>query len=167
MIAAYPDAQVTTNQWGAVIGVEDAPRGISVDWFHDFYGGFTTVSMEIFFPREPAPPQELITRLVDIELMANKNKGQREIRALLPVRNEKELAAAGATVSATWVLPDGSSQPVEDVTSSSGYAYFELLGVPRGTYTLIVDDVVLDGYSFDRENSGSQRQYQDQITGQK
>ena len=153
VIAAYPDAQVTTNQWGAVVRVQDAPSGISVDWFHDFYGGFTTVTIGIFLPSDPAPIPEQITRLIDIELTAKKVKGQREIRALLLLRNEKQLAAAGATVSATWIFPDGSSQTVTDVTSSSGYAYFELLGVPRGSYTLIVDDVVLDGYRFDQANS--------------
>lgn len=69
------------------------------------------------------------------------------------VRDETQFVAEDATVSATWILPDGSRQSVEDVASSSGYAYFELLGTPKGAYTLIVDDVVLDGYRFDRENS--------------
>ena len=61
--------------------------------------------------------------------------------------------AAGATVFATWLFRNGTQQAVQDVTSGTGYAYFELLGAPRGAYTLIVDDVVLDGYRFDRENS--------------
>jgi hypothetical protein len=40
------------------------------------------------------------------------------------------------------------------VTSSSGYAYFQLSGrLSRGTYILSIDDVTLAGYVFDRESS--------------
>jgi hypothetical protein len=53
----------------------------------------------------------------------------------------------------SWTLPDGSSQAAEDLTSSSGYAYFEIDNAARGSYTLRVDDVVLDGHTFDRDNS--------------
>ena len=153
VIDAYPNARVTTNQWGAIIRVEDAPLGVSINWHHDFYGQFTTVNIQIFFPREPAPLPEQITRVVDIDLQASKGKGRREVRALPLVRNEQELAAAGATVFAAWILPDGTRQPVQDDTSSSGYAYFELPNARRGTYTLVIEDVVLDGYRFDAENS--------------
>jgi hypothetical protein len=153
VIDAYPNARVTTNQWGAIVRVEDAPLGVAVNWHHDFYGQFTTVNIQIFFPREPAPLPEQITRVVDIDLQASKSKGRRTITALPLVRNEQELAAAGATVFATWIGPDGTRQAVEDVTSSSGYAYFELPKARRGTYTLVIEDVVLDGYRFDAQNS--------------
>ena len=32
------------------------------------------------------------------------------------------------------------------------YAYFEIINASRGTFSLSVDDVVLDGYRFDRDN---------------
>jgi hypothetical protein len=89
-----------------------------------------------------------------IDSTAAKSRGRREIRALVQVQNEQELAAGGATVSATWTFPDGASQAVQDVTSSTGYAYFELAGrLDRGTYVLTVDDVTLADHVFDRTGS--------------
>lgn len=153
VITAYPDAQVTYNQWGAIVSVEDARQGIRINWHYNFYGDFTTVNIQIFFPREPAPPRELLTYVNDIDLSASKTRGGRTVRALVQVRDDRDLAAADAAVHAAWVLPDGSSQAVEDVTSGSGYAYFEIAHAKRGSYTLTVEDVVLDGYRFDAANS--------------
>jgi hypothetical protein len=42
---------------------------------------------------------------------------------------------------------------VEDITSSSGYAFFEIRNVRRGTYRLIIADVVLAEHQFDAANS--------------
>jgi hypothetical protein len=41
----------------------------------------------------------------------------------------------------------------ESVTFGSGNAYFEINDVPRGTYTLTVEDVVLEDHRFASENS--------------
>ncbi len=69
------------------------------------------------------------------------------------VQDDRDLAAPGASVLATWVYPDGSTQAVQDITSSTGYAYFEISSARRGTYALRVDDVVLDDHRFDRDSS--------------
>lgn len=153
VIEAYPNGQVTYNQWGAIVAVEDAPQGVRVNWHHNIYSGFTTVNIQIFFPREPAPPRELLTYVNDIDLSASKGRGGRTVRALVQVRDDRDLAAAGAVVQAKWVLPDGRIEAVEDATSGSGYAYFEIAKARRGEYTLIIEDVVLDGYRFDSANS--------------
>ncbi len=156
VVAAYPDARVTYTSWGTIYSVMAYEEGIGVLWAPNFYRGTTHVHMWIFAPRAapPEPPEpELLTRVTDIDLTATKVKGKREIRALVRVQNERSLAAGGATVFARWSNPDGTTQAVEDATSSSGYAYFEIIGAPRGTYTLTVEDVVLDGYEFDRDNS--------------
>lgn len=153
VIAAYPEAAVTYNQFGGVYRVVDYEQGFEVIWAPDFYSGRTHVNMAIFFPRSAPPIPEKLTRVTDIELRAKKSKGKRRLSALVQIRNESELAAAGATVMAIWVLPDGSTQPVMDVTSMSGYAYFELVGVRRGGYTLRIDDVVLEEHRFDVDNS--------------
>jgi hypothetical protein len=42
---------------------------------------------------------------------------------------------------------------VIDDTTDDGWAWFQLTGVKGGHYTLTVDDVALDGYRFDLENS--------------
>jgi len=154
VIAAYPDAQVTYNSFGGIYRVVDAPQGIEILWSPDFYHGTVHVSMAVFAPRPPAPLPVLQTHVESIDLMLAKNKGQRELRGLVYVQNERQLAAAGATVSATWTFPDGSVQHVQDITSGSGYAYFELLGrLDRGTYVLTVTDVALTDYIFDQSGS--------------
>ena len=54
---------------------------------------------------------------------------------------------------ARWTFPDGTTQAAESVTFGSGNAYFEINNVPRGTYTLTVEDVVADGREFDSDRS--------------
>jgi hypothetical protein len=151
--AAYPNAEVTRNQWGAIVRIKDYPLGIEIVRSPNFYIGTVSVTMAISVPGSAPPPVEKLTRVTDIELTARKAKGRRQIRALVKVENETTLAAAGATVRATWKYPDGSAQPVVDITSLSGYAYFEILWAGRGRYTLRIDDVVLDGHRFDAQNS--------------
>ncbi len=153
VIAAYPNAQVTYNPWGSVLQVKDYQLGVGVNWSYDFYTGTTSVSMAISFPSTPPPPRETLTRVSGIELTSNKTKGQRQVTALVRVQDDRGLAASGATVSAAWSLPDGSILRVEDVASSAGYAYFEILDAGRGTYTLNIDDVVLAEHRFDAANS--------------
>jgi hypothetical protein len=154
VIAAYPQAQVTYNIFGQVYSVVDAQQGIEIIWALDFYSGRTHVSMAIFGPYQPPPPAPQQVHVASIDLTASKDKGQRAITALVQVQNEQDLAAPAATVAATWTFPDGTSQAVQDVTSSSGYAYFQLSGrLSRGTYTLTIDDVTLADYAFDQANS--------------
>lgn len=152
--AAYPEAQITYNMFGDIYRLVDAEQGIEIVWALDFYNGTTHVSMAIFEPRPPAPEPVPETHVVGIDLSAGKGKGQREVRALVQVRNEREVAAVGAVVRATWTLPDGSTVAAQGETSSSGYAYFELASrLGRGTYTLTVDDVVLADHSFNAAGS--------------
>lgn len=151
--SAYPNAEITYTLWGSVYRITDYGQGIEIIRSPNFYSGTVSVSMAIFNPGVAPPAPEKITRVADIELSAKKVKGKREIRALVKVENETTFAASGANVLATWVLPDGSLQPVLDKTSGSGYAYFEILNALRGNYTLLIDDVELTEYRFDRDNS--------------
>jgi hypothetical protein len=151
--AAYPDAEVARNQWGVIVRIKDYPLGIEINRHNDFYSGTVRVSMAIFVPGPAPPTPEKLTRVTDIELTTRKVRGQRQVRALVRVQNERDLAAGGADVLATWIAPDGSTLPVMDITSMSGYAYFEILQAERGTYSLRIDDVVLDAHRFDLDNS--------------
>jgi hypothetical protein len=154
LVAAYPNARVTRNQWGGVITVTDYSLGIQFrrDWIL-YSSGEVIVTGSIFYPREPPPLPEQITYVYTIDLTAMKNKGKRRIRAFVGVRNETQLAAKGATVFARWTFPDGSTPAAESTTSLSGYAYLEINDIPRGTYTLTVEDVVLADRRFDSANS--------------
>jgi hypothetical protein len=155
VIAAYPDAQVTYNQWGGIYSVVDHEQGIEVIWSPDFYAGTTHINMAIFYPRTPPPPREKTASITDIDLTANKVKGQRQITAQVQVQDDRGYGAPGAIVYAHWMFPDGSTYAVQDTTrgSSGSFAYFVINVSRRGTYTLIIDDIVLDGYRFDRDNS--------------
>lgn len=154
VIAAYPNAVVTYNPvFGTIESIEDRALGILVDYSFEYLSGTLSVNMLIRFPSESEPVPEKETHVTDIDLTARKVKGDRQVRAYVRVEDEQGRSASGATVFATWVFPDGSIQAVEDLTSSTGTAYFEILDGPRGTLTLRIDDVVLDGYRFDRENS--------------
>lgn len=155
-IAAYPNATVIYNPtFGNIESIEDRELGILIDYSFQYLSGTLHVSMSISFPSDPLPDPEPepITRVSDIELSLNKVKRNRQVRALVRVQNEWDLAASGADVLATWVYPDGRTEQVVDQTSGSGYAYFEILDAPRGSMTLVIDDVVLEGHVFDRDNS--------------
>lgn len=153
IIAAYPDAYITYNSFGGLYSVIDYQQGIVILWVPDFYNGTTHVQMSIRYPGDPPPPPENLLRVTDIDLTAGKGRGQRRAQALVRVENELGQSMSGATVSAYWTYPDGSAQTVEDATSSSGYAYFEIVGIRRGFYELTIDNVALDGFTFDSENS--------------
>jgi len=154
VIAAYPNAVVTYNPvFGNIESIEDRPLGILVDYNFDYLSGILSVNMVTRFPSDPLPVPEKETRVTGIDLTAKKVKGNHQVRALVRVEDERGLSAFGANVMVTWVFPDGSTQAVSDLTSSTGYAYFEILDAPRGPLTLRVNDVVLDGYRFDRANS--------------
>jgi hypothetical protein len=153
VIDAYPDAVVAYTSWGSVYSVTAYEQGFSVIWIPNFYSGTTTVRMGIGYPRPAPPPVELRTVVSDIDLTVLKTKGVRQIRAFVKVEKHTTLAAYGADATATWTYPDGSTHPVQANTSNSGYAYFEVNDAARGSYTLTIDDVVLDGHRFDRDNS--------------
>jgi hypothetical protein len=134
VIAAYPNAVVTYNSvFGNIVRIEDRPLGIVVNYSFDYLSGTLSVDMVIRFPSDPLPVPEKETHVTDIDLTAAKVKGNRQLRALVRVEDEQGSSARDATVS--------------------GYAYFEILDAPRGLLTLRVDDVVLEGYQFDRANS--------------
>lgn len=158
VIDAYPNAEVTYHNGDYVYAVVDTELGIHILRPWNFYGGFATVRMSIFNPYPsppPPPPVEKTTRIVDIDLSAKKVKGQRQINAQVQVRNETGYGAPGATVIASWEFPDGSTYTTQDNTrgSSGSFAYFSIDVPSRGMYTLHIEDIVLDGYRFDAENS--------------
>jgi hypothetical protein len=154
VIAAYPDAEIT-YRFGGLYSVVDYQQGIQVLWVPNFYRGTTTVYMSIRYPSDPPPPpQEHFSRVTDIGLTANKVRGQRQIQASVRIQDELNRAVPEATVSVVWIFPDGNTQVEAAATSnSSGYAYFEIVDIPRGEYVLMVEDVVREYFTFDSENS--------------
>ena len=123
--------------------------GFSVSWNTDYLSGFTSVRMSIFEPRDPPPPREPSVNVSEIRMDLYKRKVLADVRVL----NDLNWKVRGAEVYATWTLPDGSTRFVEGTTDSFGLAMFVIEKARKGTYTLTVDDVVLEDHPFDAENS--------------
>jgi hypothetical protein len=155
VIAAYPDAEINYSGFGGLYSVIDYQQGIQVLWVPDFYRGTTHVYMSIRYPSDPPPPpQEHFSRVTDIDLTARKIKGKRQINAAVRVQDELNRAVPAAAVSVVWLYPDGITQTeATATTNSSGLAHFGIADIPRGEYTLTVENVVREYFTFDSANS--------------
>lgn len=149
VIAAYPNAAVTYNSFGAILEVRDHALGIQINWVHDIYTGLTTVNMAISAPSDPPPPREMRTIVTDIDMYTSKQRGDRRVNAQVRVQDDLTFAASGAQVFATWQFPDGSNLDVIGTTSSAGWVTFQVERMGRGVYTITIHNVVLAGHAFD------------------
>jgi len=61
-------------------------------------------------------------------------------------------AVRSAMVSAFWTMPDGSTVSRTAYSDRKGVASFTAYG-GSGTYTLIVQNIIKAGYTFDADNS--------------
>lgn len=67
----------------------------------------------------------------------------------LRILDEEDQPVDGATVSAEWTLPNGSTRTRQATTSSWGLAWFWTWSLQSGTYQICVTDVTMDGYVYD------------------
>lgn len=74
------------------------------------------------------------------------------VRGTVVVKDGDNTAVAGATVSVTWDLPDGTTLSQTATTNGRGRANFSATD-GEGTYTLTVTDIDASGYVFDPDNS--------------
>jgi hypothetical protein len=151
VMAAYPNATINYQSmfdWS----IDDPALGIHIDYHTSYLTGALSVSMGISFPvTDPPPPEEHYVRVAEIDLQALKRHA---VSASVRVVDDLDRNAYGAAVSGIWRLPDGSQRSVSGETNSFGTVKFDLGKLKRrGTYTFIIDEVVLEGYSFDSENS--------------
>lgn len=123
--------------------------GFSVSWHTEYLNGFTSVRMSIFEPREPPPPREPSVNVSEIKMDLYK----RQVLGAVRVLNDLNWRMHGAAVFATWTLPDGSTRTVEGTTDSFGVAMFVVNKARKGTYTLTINDVVVEDHPFDTEDS--------------
>jgi len=155
-IAAYPNATVIYNPtFGNIESIEERSLGILIDYHFNYLSGTLSVSMAISYPTgspppPPPPTEEHFVRVTAIDLAANK----RNLTATVQVLDELDQAAVSATVQATWTLPNGQQQSVSGQTDGFGVVEFRLnKDRRRGTYTIRIDDVALDGFNFDADDS--------------
>lgn len=158
-IAAYPNATVIYNPtFGNIESIEDRELGILIDYHFEYLSGTLFVSMAISYPTgsppptppPPPPPEEHFMRVTAIDLTSSK----RTLSADVQVLDELDQPVSGATVQATWTMPNGKQQSESGQTNGSGEVVFRLNKAnQRGMYTITIDNVALGGFEFDAENS--------------
>jgi hypothetical protein len=80
--------------------------------------------------------------------------GRGRIRGQVTAEDENDRPVVGATVSATWTLPDGTTQDQTGKTKQDG-TLSRRFSVPdgEGVYTLTITNVTKDDYAFDPDCS--------------
>lgn len=151
---AYPNAEVTYDNNGVITRVEDPELGIQIRWTWDGYLGHWNVGMATYTP-PPVLAEGSSIHVDFIDLSMDKIKGRRHMIAVVSVRDEAGQAVSGADVAITWLYPrrSGATQSYTDLTSTTGYAFFQIYDAIQGNWTFTVDDVALEGHPFDRQNS--------------
>jgi hypothetical protein len=91
-------------------------------------------------------------RSTNIAFSARVKRSAVTVTGTVSVRDANGNAASNAIVSATWTLPDRSTQLQSATTNSTGNASFSATS-GRGTYTLTVTNITKAGYIFDQANS--------------
>jgi hypothetical protein len=146
VVAAYPGATHTVGSFGfeSVVSL-----GLGVSWTKSVnpYFGTVSINMAIFPARDidPGPdPDPGPQAIVDsIQMMARR----KAITATVTIADGDGSAISGAVVDATWTLPDGSEVATTATTNRRGVGKFSIEVAP-GTFTILIEDVSADGYSF-------------------
>jgi len=100
----------------------------------------------------PTPTASLMLRSTNIAFSARVKRSAVTVTGTVSVRDANGNAASNAIVSATWTLPDRSTQLQSATTNSTGNASFSATS-GRGTYALTVTNITKAGYIFDQANS--------------
>jgi hypothetical protein len=101
-------------------------------------------------PALPSASTQL--RSTEVWLDARSRRNGVNFTGNVTVTDENRGSVSGATVHATWTLPDGSTVSDATTTGGTGVAKFNLSG-PGGLYRLTVDQIARDGYDFDPQHS--------------
>jgi IPT/TIG domain/PQQ-like domain len=100
----------------------------------------------------PSPSAGASLHSTNITLTAKVARSGVTVTGAVTVRNATGGIASAATVSASWTLPDGSTQTQSAMTNSKGIASFNVKST-RGTYTFTETNIAKSGFSFDSANS--------------
>lgn len=132
----YIDTQVAYSADGSAAYVVTALVGANVSYLNAIDTN----------PSIPSASTRL--RVADIALDARSKGRSVSMSGIVTVLDENLAPVSGATVEATWTLPDGSTVGVSVSTNGSGEAKFSESG-DGGLYWLEVKDIVMPGYTFD------------------
>lgn len=102
---------------------------------------------------DPPAPQQSPKLRGSISLSARQLKNASwTVTGIISVKDQSGVAVLGATIAATWTLPNGTSQNQTASSDSTGRANLSIRN-GRGTYTLRVNNLTKRGYTFDAANS--------------
>jgi GTP-binding protein HflX len=88
-----------------------------------------------------------------ISLTYQFQSGKYTVTAAVKIVNQYNQWVGGATVSATWTLPNGSLQSQQALTNTSGVAKFNVRSPLTGIYKICVTDVVKSGWVYDPDQN--------------
>ena len=100
---------------------------------------------------DPSCPSNCILSSA-INLRATVKRGNVTAKAKVVVVDENGKSLSGVMVRITWTRPNGTTTTQYATTNRKGNASFSTSD-GLGTYTLTVDNLSLDGFTFDRWNS--------------
>jgi hypothetical protein len=115
-------------------------------------GGVTNTYLNAVDTDPSLPNASTVLRSTDVTLNVRKKRGQVSFTGVVTVMDENKGLISGATVAATWTLPDGSTVQQTASTSGTGEAKFNVTG-PGGLYEIEVTDISSNGYTFDPAHS--------------
>ena len=102
---------------------------------------------------DPALPNaSTILRSTEISVDGRSRKGSISANGDVTIQDQNRSSVSGATVHATWTLPDGSTVDQAATVSGSGIARFNVSGT-AGMYRLTVTDIVKTDFTFDPNRS--------------
>jgi hypothetical protein len=136
----YIDTQIAYNADGSAAYVVTALAGGNVSY------------LNAIDTNPSIPSASTLLRAVDIALSAQSKRRSVSMNGVVTVLDENLAPVSGATVQATWTLPDGSTVQVSTSTNGAGEAKFSESG-DGGLYWLEVNDIVMPGYTFDSVHS--------------
>jgi hypothetical protein len=99
----------------------------------------------------PLPTTALRSTSINLSGTLMKNN-QVSVNGIVAVKDASGAAVPGATVAATWIKPNGTTQSQTASSNTTGGSNFITKG-GRGTYTLRVNNITKTGYTFDKTSS--------------
>jgi probable HAF family extracellular repeat protein len=121
---------------------------IAATAFSNFLRGFRAV--RLVPTNDRACKGHCMQSSIDLDAFGRRRRVR--VNAQVTIADQDGNPLVGATVLARWTPPTGTTVVAIGDTNRFGLARFSL-SAGQGTYTFMIDDVTLTGYTYDRENS--------------
>jgi hypothetical protein len=97
---------------------------------------------------QPPPPDGCTVSCASVTTV-DFSENNRVVKARLTVEDETGSRIPGATVTATWTRPDGTTAAQTVTANKWGRARFKVRKTGAGQYTIAINDIVADGFTYD------------------